>query len=140
MSVFAEKYNFVSIVLLFLGAPDRCIAMKKYILFLFAVSAFLSCGGGVYDARIDAYSAAIANVGKATSSTELVDIAYRLDNSLDSLEGVLVSIDELHKRAADGDDDSRELLDSINAARTRYVDALSRREIQFYIDKAGKRR
>lgn len=114
--------------------------MKKYILFLFAVSALLSCGGGVSDARIDAYTAAIAKVGKATSSTELVDIAYRLNNSLDSLEGVLVSIDELHKRAADGDDDSRELLDSINAARTRYVDALSRKEIQFYIDKAGKRR
>lgn len=114
--------------------------MKKYILFLFTVTALLSCGGGVSDARIDAYSAAIANVGKATSSTELLDIAYRLNNSLDSLEGVLVSLDELHRMAVDGDEDSRELLDSINAARIRYVDALSRKEMLFYVERAGKRR
>ena len=114
--------------------------MKKSITLVLSVITLFSCGGGVSDVRIDAYSAAANGVKEVATSEKLVEIAYLLSNRLDSLERHLVPVDELQRLAADGDDDSKELLDSINAARERFVNALSEKEMTFYINKTKKKR
>ena len=106
--------------------------MKRYIFFFLLSAVLVSCGG-VSDARIDAYNSAMADAEKAGSSAELVSIAYSLSNRLDSLDKALVPMDTLRRLAADGNSDSRELLDSIESARARYADCLSRKEMGFYV-------
>lgn len=124
---------------LHIGDIENGSIMKKTITLVLFVMALFSCGG-VSDARIDAYSTAANSVKGAATSEELVEIAYLLSNRLDSLERHLVPVDELQRLAADGDNDSRKLLDSIDAARERFVNALSEKEMSFYINKTKKKR
>ena len=96
---------------------------------------FVSCGGdNVGDARVDAYKNAIEKVRLATTSEELVTISYNLQNELEQLGFSYGSIEELRAAALDGDEQSKELLDSIKIYSEMYSELLTEREMQFYIN------
>lgn len=109
--------------------------MKKP-LFLFLSFLFLSCG--VSDDRIDAYEDCLPAVEKAKTHEELIEITYELSKQLCILENKNIPVSELKKRATAGDEDAQERLDAIEEAKIKFLDAASKKETYFYMNKIQK--
>ena len=113
---------------------------RRTVCAFFMVLFLTSCASSISDARIDTYDIFAEKVKRAESSEELLNISYNLKNTLDSLDSVLVATVELQQRAVAGDEESLELLDSINSAKKRFNESLLQKEMDFYIKKTEKRR
>ena len=105
--------------------------MKKTLFLLLIL--FVSCG--VSDDRIDAYEDCIPAVERAKSHDELLNITYNLSKQLYILETQNTPIADLEKLAERGDNDARERLEAIEAARLHFLDMESKKERIFYLNK-----
>lgn len=114
-------------------------AMKRYPVFLLLLNIlFLVACAGDYnadDARAEVYKNATEKVCVATSSAELVEISYKLKKQLSFLDRVLVSMADVQRKAAAGDEECQLLLDNICSCRSAYEKKLVEREMQFYSDR-----
>lgn len=106
--------------------------MKKIILFTLLPLLF-SCG--VSDERIDAYERAEKKVRKASSSESLELIAYDLSKELYEIDAnEELSLAQIRILAAT-DEGYKEILDAIVEARAAFDEALSDKEILFYLER-----
>lgn len=106
--------------------------MKKIILFAL-LPLFFSCG--VSDERIDAYKRATKKVRKASSSELLEMIAYDLSKELYEIDASELPLVRMKSLADAGDEDYKEIVAAIAAARATFDEALSDKEKSFYIER-----
>ena len=111
--------------------------MKKIVL-LALLPLMFSCG--VSDERIDAYERATKKVRKASSAQELEMIAYDLSKELyviDSNEEYTLA---QMKSMALTDEDYKEIVEAIAKARSDFDEALSDKEILFYLERLSDKK
>lgn len=106
--------------------------MKKCI-YIFVILFFLACGSKHVDVRADAYSRAASRAVAAISSDELVRISYDLHYELAAIDAEYGPLDSIAVLAAAGDEECKELLEAVDAARSNFEKELLQQEMKFYL-------
>lgn len=113
------------------------VNMKKIIL-LALLPLLFSCG--VSDDRIDAYRRAAKKVRKAPSSESLELIAYDLSKELYEIDAQDDYTLAQMKSFAATDEDYKEIVEAIAKARSDFDEALSDKEILFYLERLSDKK
>lgn len=111
--------------------------MKKIIILIALLPMLMSCG--VSDERIDAYKKAARKVKKATSSESLEMIAYDLSKELYEIDREEVSLARMRILAKGGDEKASKVLAAIAKAKFLFDEALSDKEMAFYLERLSKK-